>query len=680
MTLRLVDRSLLEGSGFPVVTGLAPELEVEADPLGNGLFVTARAATTSSRLRFELGALPKLVRFSACHRYEPFWMRPCAGTRSSSVPPETQALLAELEGGTWLFVIPLFDDLFRFSLQGRDDERLVLLAETGDSFAPGSGGLAAFVAVGQDPFELARRGAESVMARLGTGKLRRDKPAPDLLDQFGWCTWDAFYGEVSEEKVRQGLQSFRDGGVSPPVLILDDGWQSTAQRATGERRLTSFAANHKFGGGLGELVRVAKQDFGVRAFLVWHAVVGYWGGVDEQGLPGYDVVDQTRQFGEGILFHAPTFNQDWWGSVFGLVPASHIARFYDDYHAALAAQGVDGVKVDSQAVLEALAQRQGGRVPLTLAYRAALEASAQRHFSGRLINCMSNAQETWYASPASTLLRTSVDFWPQKPESHGAHLYCNAQVGVWFGEFMHPDWDMFQSGHAWGAFHAAGRVVSGGPVYVSDKPGEHDFGLLKSMVCSDGTVLRCDGVGRPTRDVLCHDPTREDVLLKIWNTAGAAGVVGVFNARVGSAGTPGPSLRGSVGVDDVPGLAGSRFACYLHAARSLRWLGRDERVSLELGERGFELVTLVPVERGFAAIGLANKLNSAGALARLAWTEAGACELELRDGGEFIAYCERKPESVQRAGRPVAFVHDADARTLRVACPSSGRQSLLLTW
>ena len=26
----------------------------------------------------------------------------------------------------------------------------------------------------------------------------------------------------------------------------------------------------------------------------------------------------------------------------------------------------------------------------------------------------------------------------------------NAMVGMWFGQFVHPDWDMFQSGHAMG--------------------------------------------------------------------------------------------------------------------------------------------------------------------------------------------------------------------------------------
>jgi raffinose synthase len=293
---------------------------------------------------------------------------------------------------------------------------------------------------------------------------------------------------------------------------------------------------------------------------------------------------------------------------------------------------------------------------------------------------MSNAQETWYGSAHSTLLRSSIDFFPTRPESHGRHLYANAQVGLWFGHFMQPDWDMFQSGHEWGAFHAAARAVSGGPVYVSDKPGVHDFALLKRLVCSDGSVLCCDGVGVPTRDVLCHDPTREDVLLKIWNTSGKAGVVGAFNARVGEPGSAGPVLRGNVSARDVPTLGAGPFACFLHVAQELRLLNGDDQVSLELPERGFELCTFVPLEQGFAPIGLSDKLNSAAAISHVFWPSATRCELALRDGGAFLAYCERPPTAVSVAGEPTPFSYEATSRSLRVASAASGRHALVVDW
>ena len=31
---------------------------------------------------------------------------------------------------------------------------------------------------------------------------------PSFVDWFGWCTWDAFYTDVTAEGVKQGLQRY----------------------------------------------------------------------------------------------------------------------------------------------------------------------------------------------------------------------------------------------------------------------------------------------------------------------------------------------------------------------------------------------------------------------------------------------------------------------------------------
>lgn len=43
----------------------------------------------------------------------------------------------------------------------------------------------------------------------------------------------------------------------------------------------------------------------------------------------------------------------------------------------------------------------------------------------------------------------------------------------------------------------------------SDKPGNHDFDVLKKLVLPDGSTLRAKLPGRPTRDCLFSDPTRD---------------------------------------------------------------------------------------------------------------------------------------------------------------------------
>ena len=43
----------------------------------------------------------------------------------------------------------------------------------------------------------------------------------------------------------------------------------------------------------------------------------------------------------------------------------------------------------------------------------------------------------------------------------------------------------------------------------SDKPGNHNFDLLRKLVLPDGSVLRAQLPGRPTRDCLFVDPARD---------------------------------------------------------------------------------------------------------------------------------------------------------------------------
>jgi raffinose synthase len=320
------------------------------------------------------------------------------------------------------------------------------------------------------------------------------------------------------------------------------------------------------------------------------------------------------------------------------------------------------VKVDNQASVEGVSHGQGGRVAFMRAHREGLEASVHENFGGCLINCMSLSSEMLYHARASTLTRSSTDFWPNLPASHGLHVYTNAVFGLWFGQFVHPDWDMFQSGHPAGAFHAAARAVSGSSIYVSDKPDAHDFELLGKLVLSDGRVLRARGVGVPTRDCLFADPQSDPVLYKVVNTNLESGVVGLFNARYREGGD---RLSGTTGPADVPELSGERFALYLGRVDRLVEVGRDERVDVVLDTLEAEIATLVPVDRGIAVIGLVDKLNPAGAVTRKAWT-GSSYEVALADGGRFCAYTPKRPTAVLCDGTAVPFDHEGVRLSARI--------------
>jgi raffinose synthase len=646
----------------------ALRLELVGDAAG---FLHVSRESAAARFKVTLGGCRDCTRFLACHRYEPFWMKPATGRELVAVPVDTQFLLLELRRERFAIVVPLVDGPFKVSLSGAPNG-LTLTLDSGDPEVRGTSALAAFVAVGSDPHLLCREGAEAVARRLGT-RLRREKALPAFVDDFGWCTWDAFYQDVSPGKLREGLTTFRDGGVTPKALILDDGWQSLRTPEGGAGRLASFAANAKFPGDLRPVVDMAKREFGVRRLLVWHAVHGYWGGVDGEALAGYGVSDTLRWYSPEVLSHCPAFNWEYWGPTVGRPTSQGLAAFFDDYHRHLAAQGVDGVKVDNQASVEGLSVGQGGRVAFMRATRRALEASVRRHFDGALINCMSCASEMLYQADDSTVTRTSTDFWPNLPASHGAHVYTNAAVGLWFGELVHPDWDMFQSGHEAGAFHAAARAVSGSPIYVSDKPGEHDFALLRQLVTSDGSTLRPIGVGVPARDSLFTDPLKDAVLFKVVNHNRFSWLVGVFNARY----VPGsPATLGSVAARDVPGIAGERFVLHLQREGRLEVVEREQATELWLPVLGSEVATFAPLQRGVAVIGLADKLNPGGAVTRVHWQGRGELLVELCDGGDFLAFVAERPRRVLVDGAPLA--HEWSRGRLALRLDGAGPHRVLL--
>jgi raffinose synthase len=52
----------------------------------------------------------------------------------------------------------------------------------------------------------------------------------------------------------------------------------------------------------------------------------------------------------------------------------------------------------------------------------------------------------------------------------------------------------------------------------SDKPGNHDFNLLKKLVLPDGSILRAKLPGRPTRDCLFNDPARDEKRSETYQT------------------------------------------------------------------------------------------------------------------------------------------------------------------
>ncbi|KAF5473294.1 hypothetical protein F2P56_009916 [Juglans regia] len=633
-----------------------------------GAFIGATASNSKSLHVFPIGVLEGL-RFMCCFRFKLWWMTQRMGTSGRDVPLETQFMLVESKDGNgddtptiYTVFLPLLEGQFRAVLQGNDNNEIEICLESGDSAVETSQGLhLVYMHAGTNPFEVITQAVKALEKHMQTFLHREKKKLPSFLDWFGWCTWDAFYTDVTAEGVEEGLKSLSKGGAPPKFLIIDDGWQQIenkskdsntvvqegaqfASRLTGIKENTKFQKNGQNNdqvSGLKQVVDESKQHHNVKYVYVWHALAGYWGGVKPAaaGLEHYETALAYPVQSPGVLGNQPDIVMDSLSvHGLGLVHPKKVFNFYNELHAYLASCGVDGVKVDVQNIIETMGSGHGGRVSLTRSYVQALEASIARNFpENGCIACMCHNTDGMYSAKQTAVVRASDDFYPRDPASHTIHISSVAYNSLFLGEFMQPDWDMFHSLHPAADYHGAARAIGGCPIYVSDKPGNHNFELLKKLVLPDGSVLRAQLPGRPTRDCLFSDPARDGTsLLKVWNMNKCSGVVGVFNCqgagwckiekktRIHDA-SPG-TLTCSVQVADVElmdQVAGANWngetVVYAYGSGEVIRLPKGASLPVTLKVLQYELYHFCPLKEitssiSFAPIGLLDMFNTGGAL------------------------------------------------------------------
>lgn len=613
---------------------------IEKDKFG-GEYHIVQLEEAKPRVELLGEELNDVVGFVSSYRDEPFFLSAAVGTKVDDIFKETQWLGIKHMDGTYSVYFSMAFEQYRTSFYGKESA-LWIVAVTGDDAVSSESFCAYYKISGSNFYALVEAAARSLRDRYETVRLRTEKSAPDFMDYFGWCTWDSFYDLVKGEDIPVGLESFKEGGFVPKLVILDDGWQTTVDKelSRGQWELSDFIANEKFGYGLKDTVSIAKETYGVEKFFVWHAVLGYWGGVaaNVEKMKKYEPVLNEAVHTDELRETGP---KRWESEKFpfGMIAPEHFAEFYDDYHSYLEGEGIDGVKIDVQSSLEGHAQGRGGRIRVNRMMREGLEQSVNKHFDGNVINCMSCSNDIIYHVKDSNMMRSSGDFVPNEPESHSAHVFANAIHSIWMSPFTICDWDMFQTTHEYGPFHAAARAISGGPVYVSDRVNEHDFELIRALTDAEGKILRPQQIALPTEDCLFRNPKEDKGLYKIFNYNKYNSVVGVFafDEKVRSTEVSAKDILGTK--DEARDCMRKKYAVYSYKTQQTYVLDEDETITVELGKAEADILTFAEVKDGFAVIGLTEKLNSGGAVKNIEMTTS-TIELIVADKGTLLLYCE----------------------------------------
>ena len=449
--------------------------------------------------------------FLSVYQHKAWWTRPAFGRMLREVPDKTQLLVRRIGEGFEVVLAFCMDGL-RADLAGCEDGIIVRLSTLRDN-VKAIEGLAMVYGSGRDPYDVLTRCVMTAKKISGNAfRTLDEKKRPDFMDGIGWCTWDSLGQDVSERAIFDKMEEFRQLNLPVSYVLIDDGWSRVNRKTLKLRDLD--ADPERFPKGLAGTVQALKEIYHVKYVGVWQAFKGYWYGIEEDSPAHLQTKQFLMKYADGELTVRPTPD-----AAFG---------FWNCWHEKLRRAGIDFVKIDGQGSVPTMLK---GDCPDDRAMRnlyAGMEASVFLNFGGNLINCMGMAPENVWSRGSSSLSRSSDDYTPNAEGSIVEHLLQNCYNNVWQGNLFLGDWDMFWSSHKENEYSAFLRVLSGGPVYISDPLGKTDKDLVDSLTGPDRQLICCDAAARPTLDCLTQDHLRTGGILKIFNTSGRNGLLGCF--------------------------------------------------------------------------------------------------------------------------------------------------------
>jgi hypothetical protein len=572
-----------------------------------------------------IGDIVKSSRWFATIRLMNAWIAPRKGTGQFEIDKDTVQLAFLRDDGVSVVLLALsgIDDTSSFFRS--NDQKKVVLHTRNESDSKGVGTILVAVAKSYDlanaAVMYAARGVadgSDLSAAMRTIQLDPTTPsAQDLVakkndikpawfeewvDGFGFCTWNSLGQGLTEEKILGALKSFRDHGIIITNLIIDDNWQSRDHDGEDQvfRGMTRFEADPQiFPNGLKSTIsKIKEQNPSITQVAVWHTLLGYWGAISPTG--------------ELAKRYKTTKVQNQAGWKWTCIAVEDVDRFYADFYAFLRACGVDGVKTDAQMAIDEI-QDAPDRRTLIKAYQDAWTLEGLRYLGARQISCSSQCPVILFHSLMSTtgpriVLRNSDDFFPEVDSSHPWHIFANANNALTMQHLnVVLDWDMFQSSHSWAGYHAAARCISGGPVYITDYPNDHNKQIISQIAAS--TTRGSTVILRPSRTAKASNPYiayEDPKFLKLDTYHGPAdtgvSIVGVFSVSQ-------CPLSELMSLSEFSGTENGAWVIrsYIEgkASSAMKRGDKKDYVQIDLDFKGYDVLTAFPVTE-VAGVKLAN--------------------------------------------------------------------------
>lgn len=409
-------------------------------------------------------------------------------------------LLMELKDGRYLAVLPLVSDKVMSHISVSHGKPKLKVCTYGTDVFNGKAPLFSY-AFAADPYSATQKCWELAIDSefcKNNIQLRSKKEYPEVFQYLGWCTWEAYEGSISEDIVSQSIKNINESSVPIRWMIVDDGYLDEKVPYQGaKRQLLSFGVNKKFPNGW-QPITSSKEEDGIKWMGIWRNMSGGMGGVSPEhtmceikdNLMGKTVHRINKPSMEAVSEYSMIVKPDMVSS----------EKFYTQMANNTIEGKFDLMKVDFQTYNFWMYSGTGNAVNSAHQNNQALEAVCKAN-NMPLLNCISQSSVNVFNTKYSVISRASVDI--KLDNDNMARTVQAFANNMWWGEILIGDLDMYHTSNEKTAeYLTIARAVSGGPVYISDKPEHFNKELIEKLVFKDGKVIRALAPAVPLKESL----------------------------------------------------------------------------------------------------------------------------------------------------------------------------------
>ncbi len=550
-------------------------------------------------------------------------------------------LLMELKDGRYLAVLPLVSDNVMSHISVSHGKPKLKVCTYGTAIFNGKAPLFSY-AFAADPYSATQKcwelAVDSEFCKNNV-QLRSKKAYPEVFQYLGWCTWEAYEGNISEDIVSKTIKHINESSVPIRWIIVDDGYLDEKVPHEGaKRQLLSFGVNKKFPNGWKPITSLKEED-GIKWMGIWRNMSGGMGGVSPEhtmteikdNLMGKTVHRINKPSMETVTEYSMIIKPDMVSS----------EKFYTQMANNTIEGKFDLMKVDFQTYNFWMYSGTGNAVNSAHQNNQALESVCKAN-NMPLLNCISQSSVNVFNTKYSIISRASVDI--KLDNDNMARTVQAFANNMWWGEVLIGDLDMYHTSNEKTAeYLTIARAVSGGPVYISDKPEHFNKKLIEKLVFKDGKVIRALAPAVPLKESLFNN-MGADCYRVIAPTRHRSCAIAVFNFSEQS------YKQSYISKNDYTFAAAKEqpytglwevpeegLVVYDWQDNTGAWLDADYKFGVERMKG--KIFNIAPVKAGWAVIGRSDKYLG-GCTYHIDNCSEKMLELELDESGPVVVFCK----------------------------------------